>query len=315
VRGPGEREAKSNGSHRVGHFNDCWRGDRYRRCVVGRFSLSWSAVIAGAFAAMAITFIVISLGTGIGLAVASPYHTGPSATSLTLAGAVWLVMAQALGFGCGGYLATRVRPRFADDLGRDAGFRDAARGLVVWALGVAAAALLVFVAASLPLRALTNSSPTASAETALSGSPSARSNTGPADYYVDMLFRPNPGSQPTAAPGQGVDQSRAEASRIILRSIPQGQLSGDDRTYLAQLVARGTGLSEADATRRVSDVEKQAIDDAKRAADKAAKAGAFLSFWTFMSLLFGGAAATLGGIFGGESREPEAAWAPTVQPR
>ena len=267
---------------------------------------SWSAVIAGAFAAMAISFIVISLGTGIGLAVTSPYHTGPSATSLTLAGAVWLVMAQALGFACGGYLATRVRPRFADDLGRDAAFRDAAHGLMVWALGVAASALLVFVAASFPLRALSNASTgAASPGPALSSSQSARSGAGPADYYVDLLFRPNPGTQATAAPGQGADQSRAEASRIVLRAIAQGQLGGDDRTYLAQLVARGTGLSEADATRRVSDVEKQAIEDAKQAADKAAKAGAFLSFWTFMSLLFGGTAATLAGILGGQLRDDE----------
>ena len=112
-----------------------------------------------------------------------------------------------------------------------------------------------------------------------------------------------------------MDQSRAEASRVIQHAIGQGELSAGDRAYLAQLVARSTGLSENEAANRVTDVEKQATDAAKQAADKAAKAGAFLSFWTFMSLLFGGAAATLGGIFGGELNDPERAWAPTVQPR
>ena len=59
---------------------------------------SWSAAIAGTFAAMAVTFIVVALGSGIGLSFASPYGSGPSATSLTAAAAVWLVLAQALGF-------------------------------------------------------------------------------------------------------------------------------------------------------------------------------------------------------------------------
>jgi len=37
-----------------------------------------------------------------------------------------------------------------------------------------------------------------------------------------------------------------------------------------------------------------------------AKAGAYLSFWTFMSLLFGAVAATLAGVLGGELRDGEA---------
>ena len=57
-----------------------------------RTPLSWSAAIAGALAAMAVTFIMTSLGSGIGLSFASPYSSGPSATSLTAAAAVWLVL-------------------------------------------------------------------------------------------------------------------------------------------------------------------------------------------------------------------------------
>src|SRR5439155_122003 len=45
-----------------------------------RTPLSWSAAIAGALAAMAVTFIMISLGSGIGLSFAPPYSSGPSAT-------------------------------------------------------------------------------------------------------------------------------------------------------------------------------------------------------------------------------------------
>jgi hypothetical protein len=50
----------------------------------------------------------------------------------------------------------------------------------------------------------------------------------------------------------------------------------------------------------------------------AAKAAAGFSFWTFMSLLMGAAAATLGGIFGGNQRDEElfgGRRAPGITPR
>ena len=69
---------------------------------------SWSAAIADSLAAMAISFLTIALGSGIGLSFALPYSSGPSAMSLTVIAAVWLVFAQTLGFATGGYLADTV---------------------------------------------------------------------------------------------------------------------------------------------------------------------------------------------------------------
>jgi hypothetical protein len=53
----------------------------------------------------------------------------------------------------------------------------------------------------------------------------------------------------------------------------------------------------------VTEVEAKAKDTARDVADKAAKAGSYFSFWMFMALLFGAAAATLGGLVGGEQRD------------
>src|SRR3979411_1015238 len=100
-----------------------------------RTPFSWSAAIAGALAAMAVAFIIMALGSGIGLSFASPYGDGPSATSLTVAAAVWLVMAQTMGFATGGYLAGRLRSPAHDGIVGETTFRDAAQGLVVWAIG------------------------------------------------------------------------------------------------------------------------------------------------------------------------------------
>src|SRR5271165_7544344 len=102
-------------------------------------AFSWSAAIAGAFAAAAATFVIAALGSGIGLPFASPYSSGLSATGLTVAAAVWLVMAQAIGFATGGYLAGRLRSPAFDGVMGERTFRDAiAEGFMVWAVGVVA---------------------------------------------------------------------------------------------------------------------------------------------------------------------------------
>jgi len=99
-----------------------------------RSAFSWSVVIAGALAAWAVAFIFVSLGTGIGLAVSTPY-SGPSAAAMTIAGAVWLVFSETAAFATGGYLAARLRIR--DHIpGPETKFRDAAHGFMVWVVGV-----------------------------------------------------------------------------------------------------------------------------------------------------------------------------------
>lgn len=99
-----------------------------------RTAFSWSVVIAGALAAWAVAFIFISLGTGIGLAVSTPY-SGPSTSAMTIGGALWLIIAETIAFTTGGYLAARLRIR--DHIpGPETKFRDAAHGFMAWVVGV-----------------------------------------------------------------------------------------------------------------------------------------------------------------------------------
>ena len=100
-------------------------------------------------------------------------------------------------------------------------------------------------------------------------------------------------------------ETRAEVTRILVRSVGQGRLDDNDRAYLAQVVSARTGVPPDEAQRRVTEIETKARENAKEVADKAAKTGAYLSFWTFMSLLFGAAAATLAGMLGGQLRDAE----------
>lgn len=109
-------------------------------------AFSWSVVIAGALAAWAVSFIFISLGSGIGFAISSPY-TGASGTTMTITGAVWLIFAQSAGYATGGYLAGRLRIR--DHVpGPETMFRDAAHGFMAWVVGVGIMAVVVAVASA-----------------------------------------------------------------------------------------------------------------------------------------------------------------------
>jgi hypothetical protein len=292
----------------------------------GRTPFSWSAAIAGAIAAAAVTFIIAALGSGIGLPFASPYSSGLSATSLTVSAAVWLVMAQAIGFATGGYLAGRLRSPLFDGAVGERTFRDAAQGFMVWAIGVFAtvsiAGLIGLYAAGTTAQVAAGLAAGFATNPASESAVASNKTTAPlVDYFVDAMFRPAPGNAVangqqrsagetvgSAAPPQPAlnGETRAEVSRIMTRSIGQGQLDQGDKAYLAQLVSARTGLPADEAERRVTDTENKARESAKATADKAAKSGAYLAFWTFMSLLFGAVAATLAGMLGGQLRDAEA---------
>lgn len=277
---------------------------------------SWGAVLGGAVAATAVSFLVISLGTGIGLLAASPYASGPSWATLTAAGAIWIVFAQIWGHAAGGYLAGRLRNRMGEGLGEGAtdetNFRDGAHGFVAWAVAVLLTAAMValggmFAAGTTAhVTAAVGAGAASGAGSAMQGQAQAPD---PSAYFADLLLRSDP---TTATTGQGSGNAhpaaaeadpRAEIARMLANAARQGHLDPNDRTYLGQIVAQRTGITQADAEQRVSAAEQRLGESAKQAADKAAKAASLFSFWTFMALLMGAVAATVGGVFGGNQRD------------
>ena len=92
------------------------------------------------------------------------------------------------------------------------------------------------------------------------------------DYYVDALLRSNPSPSPNTT---DLRATRPEIARILTSGLRGGDVPAPDRTYVAQVVAARTGLNQAEADKRVSDV----INQAKTALDNARKAAAKLSLW------------------------------------
>ena len=71
------------------------------------------AIIAGAFAASTLTFMLMLLGSGLGLSMVSPWSgSGASVTTFAVSTAIWLIVVQWLSSGVGGYLAGRLRTKW-----------------------------------------------------------------------------------------------------------------------------------------------------------------------------------------------------------
>ena len=99
-------------------------------------------------------------------------------------------------------------------------------------------------------------------------------------------------------------ESRQEVSRILTASsVRGGDVSADDKAYIARVVAERSGLSRAEAERRVNDTLTKAKEDAKAVADKARKATLLATFVTVASLLIGAAAAWWAASMGGRDRD------------
>ena len=259
-------------------------------------AVSWGAIAAGAVGAAALALLLIAFGAGLGLSAVSPWSdSGVSASTFRTGTGIYLVIVAVMSSAVGGYLAARLRSKWVGLHTHEVFFRDTAHGFIAWAF----ATLLSAGALSSTAAYLANGT-----AAGLGGAASqATSSVNPADVYVDKLFRPNASAQPASAPDAGNatrNQSRAEVLRLWTASFHDNQdLNAADKTYVAQVVAARTGMSQADAEKRVNGI----VAEAKTAADDARKAAAKLSFWLTAAMLFGAFAASLAAVEGGSLRD------------
>lgn len=270
--------------------------------------VSWAAIFAGAAGAAALSLILVLLGFGLGFSAVSPWAgTGVSAKGLGISAIAWLAFTQIIASGLGGYLAGRLRVKWSNLHGDEVYFRDTAHGFLAWAVATLVTAVLVVGSVSSVVGGGVKAGASmvggaASAMTQVAASQGSGEDYG---YFVDSLFRDD---RPAAVTD---DAARGTVTRIFVRALSNdGQLAADDRTYLAQLVAQRTNLTQAEAERRVDEVYAKAqktVEDAKlaarQAADTASKVAAWTSLWMFIALLCGAFFASLAATFGGRRRD------------
>ncbi|MER8428993.1 hypothetical protein [Mesorhizobium caraganae] len=280
-------------------------------------AVSWGPIIAGAFAASTLTFILMLLGSGLGLTMVSPWSgSGASLTTFAVSGAIWLIIVQWLSSGVGGYLAGRLRTKWVGVHTDEVYFRDTAHGFLAWALATLLVVGVLGSALSSVLGSGVQAASTVASGAAMGASAGASANSDPASadnatsYLVDSLFRPADATKLAAANPDSDAAAVGQASRILIASAAAGEISADDKTYLSQLVAARTGLSEADAKARVDALVAKVEDakvKAKQAADTARKGSATFALLGALSLVIGAFIASAAAALGGRQRDDEEA--------
>jgi hypothetical protein len=264
--------------------------------------VSWGAVTAGAVVSCALTLVLLAFGVGLGLSVVSPWAgAGVSATTFKIGTGLYLVVIAMLSSSIGGYIAGRLRSRWIAVRSDEVYFRDTAHGFIAWALASVVGAILLATPATSMIGA------------AGQGAAAAASRAGPMDGYVDTLLRSDSPAALAQGNSQGNSQgntqgtaqgnagdSRGEMLRLFTSSFRNGNdMKAADRDYVTKVVAARTGLSQADADKRVNDVITQIRADT----DAARKATAQLAFWLTASLLLGAFCASLAATEGGGLRD------------
>jgi hypothetical protein len=260
-------------------------------------AVSWPAIIAGAFVAAAFTLLLLALGAGLGFSVVSPWRGAPDITSTKAAmvGGIFMAVTAVMASALGGYIAGRLRTRWLRTPVDEVYFRDTAHGLLSWAVATVMGAALLASAATV-----------IGGGVAAGATQGAAQRTDAADPLLDRLFRPNyavlTGGTGQAAAGVFAGGRDLAADRGVARRMLsglRGDLSADDRAYLAEMMSARTGLAPADAQARMVTIE----NDARVAADTARRIAMQLAFWIVAAMFLGALAASLAATEGGALRD------------
>ena len=305
--------------------------------------VDWPAILAGTVIATAISFLLLTFGSALGLSMTSAYEgEGMSLVWFAIAAALWLLWVQISGFFAGGYIAGRLRRRKHDATEHESDIRDGSHGLIVWGLGILVGGLIALSGIGSAV-----STATSAAGTAVAGVASAAGEAiDPNGLMIDRLLRagttdaaaapeagaapaPEAGAAPapeapapaapapaTATPASAED-SRDQIGRILVSSVVTGTLEDGDRQYLASQVAATAGIPQAEAEQRVDAMWEQAQQieaDARAAADRARQIAMIAAFITAASLLISAAAAYYAATLGGNHRDKQVVFADWSRP-
>jgi hypothetical protein len=246
------------------------------------YRFSWGLAIAGGVAATAVTFFLLTLGSGFGLLLVHPYtQTARSIPVFLTGGAIYFFVAQAFGFAVGGHLTGRLLgPLYESHVQEE--FRAAAHGFVAWAVAVLSALTLI------TLAGMAAAGMGASTAALYGATPRAAEAATPTAYLVDQLFRPGT---------SGNEPARAEAGRILDAGLARGEdIAPADRDRLVALTAQQSGVSRDAAQARVDGLQSDMKARTKRAADIARRTASYVSLWIAFSLLFGAIVASYAAV-------------------
>jgi len=270
--------------------------------------VSWAAIFAGGVVAAVATLVLMLLGSGLGLTMVSPWASqSASASTVVVSAAIWLVVVQWISSCTGGYIAGRLRKRWSSIHSDEVVFRDSAHGLLAWSVATLVVVTVLGSTVSGFLGSGVQAVSNAVGGAAKAGTEAA-SNATPNGYVVDSLFRSSDPARINAPGAEGDAAAVGQATRILATSVANGEISANDKSYLAALISARTGLSQADAEKRIDDTwaaVQNAKAKAQEAAEKARKAAATTTLLGALSLIIGAFIAAVSAILGGKLRDED----------
>lgn len=320
--------------------------DNFRDSIIApphQSAVAWCAIFAGAVASAALSLILLLLGTGMGLTLVSPWaNEGISTATFGMTSILGITLISLLASALGGYIAGRLRTRWANTANDEVYFRDTAHGFLSWAVAtLGTAALLTTVIGTViggGMKAATVAASITAHNSDDKNGDKGMNNT--MSYSLDSLLRkdlqPNAANNPQVStlensPAENSPDTaensalpsnderhitrhrnipKREVAHIFMNAIAEGSLSERDLKYTAQLVAQSADIDQRTAESRVSDafetlqIKLQEMETrAREAADNAREVSAKTSLWLFISLLIGAFIASLMAVYGGRQRD------------
>jgi len=266
-----------------------------------RSYVDWPAIFAGAAVATAVSFVLLTFGSAIGLSLTSAYEgEGVSLMVFAIVAGLWLLWVQISAFFAGAYLTGRLRRRKMDATEDESDIRDGSHGVIVWAVGAILGAALAFTGVGAVASTATSAVTTVAAAGAAGAGAMAADAVDPSALAVDRMLRGDAGPEG--------DDTRGQVTRIMANALTSDTLDPADREYLVSIVAQRTGQTPEEAGARVDELwaQAQAAEaTARDAADRARRIGMLVAFLTAASFLISAAAAYFAAVLGGNHRDKQ----------
>ena len=257
--------------------------------------VSWGAIFAGVVIALAAQFLLNLLGVGIGAAVLDPAtYDNPDASTFSIAGGLWYVVAGLIAAFLGGFVASRLSGRPLMSVG-------ALHGLATWAVTT----LVVLYLLTTSVGALVGGAISGlgsviggATQSAASAVPAIAENADPLAGIESRIREATGGNDPAA-----LRDTAVTAVRALLTG--DEATAEDARARAAEAVARAQNIPvdqartqveqyETDYRETVAEVQRQATE-AAQTATVVISSGAILAF---VALVLGALAGWFGGRMG-----------------
>ncbi len=282
----------------------------------------WPAIFGGAVVATAIGVLFAGFGAALGLTAVSPQQGEGSAGFATIIIGAWLLITTVVAYGAGGYVSGRMRRRVEAASKDEVAARDSMHGAVVWGLAlllsawmaagfIGSAATAVGTAAQGAATAVSGMAQGAASAAGAAGNAVQGLNVNPLEIINQRLLR-----------GTGVevdsDLTLPDGAMAVLGDVARtGEITEDDRAYLASALAENSNLSQADAEARIDQAVQEVValrDDAaatlaaaeqtaRDAADAARRAAILSGFAIAAGFLIAAVAAIWAASVGGRHRD------------